>query len=792
MDLVHNMVFWINEGTSAGLYRVVLGDAPDLAVIALKIAQTPETLAKRSSSDALVASSGSPLKSAPNGLITSGLCRPILFPAKQLSHLRAADQIQTVELVQEGLYYTNPFLNPPPPPHTIEGQRFDRDKALYELRCKCMSPFLDVDLLRDSLLHSGGFGPLIAAATRGGRYFRLGRAEGTEAPPLLEPPQETGISRALAYRLLGLLALRGFSESSLLPRYDRCGAKGVVRPVSEGGRKKAGRKTDAERQQVAAGTPPAAPVQLGMSLEWRARILAADDKIPSPKPRWKRRYKIILEKSFVCGYKVEGSLLIPQFPPLGQYPNKEQTRRVIEVEHPELLKLLNSTTKGHFARNMRGIMGSSWEGVSGPGHTWAIDSTVADIYLRSSINRAWVIGRPVVYIVMDVWSTAVMGFFACLEGPSWDMAKIALFCATADPKLISALWGYTYIPVLNPQPTLAAVLLSDRGEYLSVGARQTGMILRVQESFNPAYRPDLKGIGEVPHRIAKDEQFRFIPGAIDARRVELELRKFNPRESVLTMREYVSVLYLIFAEYNLTADRRHRLDATMRATDVVPSPAGLWHWGHSMGIGYRRHVDPCTLISELLPRGNVSITPKGVKYARSAYLPPEQERNDWSALARNFGSSKSQAFFFPGSTSRIWMPNSAGRGVLELDLDEHSQASSDLTFDELADSYGYERAKRAERAHLNNQIGLTTYANAAQLIEAAKKQTAAADLTSTGLKPSITDARRLDVQSQTGSPLKASQTSNTPSLPAADSELDYLARLDAELNSEPSPESAHA
>ena len=116
-------------------------------------------------------------------------------------------------------------------------------------------------------------------------------------------------------------------------------------------------------------------------------------------------------------------------------------------ELTRLQRILEKTTKAHFKRALRGLTARNWEGVAGPGHTWAIDSTVGDIYLRSSVNRAWIVGRPIVYIIVDIWSTAVVGFYVCLTGPSWNTAKVSLFNATADPALLGDLWGYEPIHV---------------------------------------------------------------------------------------------------------------------------------------------------------------------------------------------------------------------------------------------------------------------------------------------------------------------------------------------------------
>lgn len=58
--------------------------------------------------------------------------------------------------------------------------------------------------------------------------------------------------------------------------------------------------------------------------------------------------------------------------------------------------------------------------------------TVADVYLVSQFNRNWIIGRPVVYGVIDVFSRLVTGIYIGLEGPSWVGAMMALANAAMD------------------------------------------------------------------------------------------------------------------------------------------------------------------------------------------------------------------------------------------------------------------------------------------------------------------------------------------------------------------------
>jgi hypothetical protein len=394
---------------------------------------------------------------------------------------------------------------------------------------------------------------------------------------------------------------------------------------------------------------------------------------------------------------------------------------------------------------MRGLIARNWKGVAGPGHTWAIDSTVGDIYLRSSLNRAWIVGRPIVYIIVDVWSTAIVGFYVCLTGPSWNTAKISLFNTVADPTLLGEMWGYQPILSLNPMPTMCYQLMCDRGEYLSKAASITAIELIPCMSYAPPYRPDLKGLVEVLHRVEKDAQFLFLPGAMDYRRAEFDLRKSHPAESAMTVRDYVQYLHIIFAEYNLTADRRHRVDAHMSAAGVFPSPAGLWRWGHEMGIGRQRDIPAADLITTLLPEDSARVGRSSVVYAGNDYFSKTIQDEEWTAEARNFKGWSIPVHYYPGSVGRIWTPNINNKGLLELQISDQAKTSAEVTVDELADSIACTQMRRADVEHHNTLRALESLRKVEKLRNDAILLTQEAIARAQGASPTMTEARLIEV-----------------------------------------------
>ena len=634
-----------------------------------------------------------------------------------LQWLRYSDLL---ELASNHLLY--PLEIEVPPPRVSA----ERSKEEFKRRIDAMQDFLDQRALEDGIFEHHGLSGLVAAAV-----------------------ERSGMSRNFIYRQWSNLCRFGLSQSSLAPRHDRCGAPGVSRPVDPlptGGfnRRKAGRKTLKQRLARKFGGIEL-PGQPGMSTEWAARIRVADQRIPSPKPPWTKRCDLILSSAF-CGRakEVDGTFtIIP--PEQGTYPNNRQIRRVLLGLRSRIERLLEQTTLRHFEANRRGLTSRNWKGVAGPGHTWAIDSTVGDIYLRSSVNRAWIVGRPIVYIIVDIWSSAIVGFYVALTGPSWSTAKVSLFNASADPMLLGELWGYQPILALNPLPSLPYLLLCDHGEYLSKNHRKTAIKLLPLTRYAPPYRGDLKGLVEVLHRIEKDQQFLFIPGAMDYRRAEYELRRVDPEKSVMTVREYVQWLHEIFTQYNLVADRLHRLDAHMSASRVVPSPAGLWHWGHQVGIGYRRHTPEHELIREFLPSIEAIVRRDAVRIAGLDYMSKEVKEAQWTTLARNFGSWEVPAFHYPGAVGSAWISHPERSTMLRLTIADEARASPELTFDEWLDVEAFEVMRADEREHQRMTRAVQSLRRLHDMVQSATRKTKEAIAKATGTRPTITEARAMEV-----------------------------------------------
>ena len=132
----------------------------------------------------------------------------------------------------------------------------------------------------------------------------------------------------------------------------------------------------------------------------------------------------------------------------------------------------------------------------GPGSVYQIDATLADIYLVSSLDRTRIIGRPVIYVCIDVFSRIITGICVTLEGPSWLGGMLALDNVMADKIKFCLEYGISLQDDEWPCHHLPEAILADRGEFEGYKANNLVNALGIRIHNTPPYRADWKGIVE--------------------------------------------------------------------------------------------------------------------------------------------------------------------------------------------------------------------------------------------------------------------------------------------------------
>ena len=109
--------------------------------------------------------------------------------------------------------------------------------------------------------------------------------------------------------------------------------------------------------------------------------------------------------------------------PMDQIPSIYQFQYWYRKNRDEKTEAQKRGGDAKFELTGRAITGRSDYQLMGPGAKYQIDATVGDIYLVSQFNRKDIIGRPVMYFVMDSYSRMVTGMLL-LSGTVLELVRI--------------------------------------------------------------------------------------------------------------------------------------------------------------------------------------------------------------------------------------------------------------------------------------------------------------------------------------------------------------------------------
>ncbi|MFA2833458.1 Mu transposase C-terminal domain-containing protein [Bacillus paranthracis] len=527
-----------------------------------------------------------------------------------------------------------------------------------------------------------------------------------------ELQERISVHKSTIYRYLRRYWQSGKVIDSLIPHYKNSGGYGKEKSSSE---VKRGRPTKVVEElggiNITEGIKHS--FQAGISLFYNTKN----------QPNIKRAYKKTMAKFFNIGFKVEGEEQIPILPPREQLPTYEQFYYWFRKKQ-DLEKSLQARIGKHaFNLKHRPILGSSTTESFGPGSRFQIDATVADIYLVNEFNREWIIGRPIIYIVMDVFSRIVTGFYVGLEGPSWIGAMMALLSTSMDKVKLCAAYGLDINYEDWPIHHLPEILLADRGEFEGLKPNGLRDSLGVDIELAAPYRADWKGVVEQQFRLLNLRSIKWIPGAVEARKRERGERDYR-LDATLTLNEFTqviihSILYHNNSHYMKAYDRNQ----FMVANDVLPIPTVLWKWGVEYRNGRLKTEAEDIVKLALMPRGTATVTRSGIIFKGMSYSCNLAIREQWYTTAGYRGSWKVPVVYDVRNANEIYLLLNNGRSFEKCHLSNKAERYYNKRFEEIEELHVLEKQLGKEGAYNNlvSQIELDTKVEA--ITEKAMKET---------------------------------------------------------------------
>ncbi|MEK4299319.1 Mu transposase C-terminal domain-containing protein [Oceanobacillus sp. FSL W8-0428] len=510
--------------------------------------------------------------------------------------------------------------------------------------------------------------------------------------------RDSNLGKTKVKKLLTRYWQRGMTKNAMLPDYSNSGGKGRAKALTNA---KVGRPRKININNE---------YQTGINItdEVKVQIEHVINKYYRKKNNYSLRdvYNFMLRDFYSDRYKENGELKyriweatrIPSYHQFYYWFKK--------LEDPKKDIQFRKSTKEYELKH-RPILSDSKSETNGPGTRFQFDATIADIYLVSSLDVNKVIGRPVIYAVLDVYSRIITGLYVGLEGPSWIDAMMALDNMVADKVGFCKQYGINITPEQWPTHHLPEIIIADRGEFEGYSVENLINNLNIKIENTTAYRGDLKGIVERKFRTFNGKVKQKAPGAI-----QKEYRERGDQDyrlnATLNLREFTSLIITMALHHNQKVIDKYPVEKEMVADGLVPTPINLWNWGIQNRKGRLRTVDRNILRLNVLPRGKATISRAGIKFKNLLYGSRQAIEEQWYLKLKN---RSLEIVYDPRHIEKIYIPHDNGIDFETCILLEPSQQYKGDFLEEIV--FQQHLRNELEEMERTNQIQLTVNTDAA-------------------------------------------------------------------------------
>jgi putative transposase len=467
---------------------------------------------------------------------------------------------------------------------------------------------------------------------------------------LFQELEEKGIaSRPTTRAWIRMYYQGGMTANALITDYGNCGGKGKRR----------------EAGSVKRGRPVLRENKGGPSDGGNVSLLEAELLYKGYKKFYLKEesngvadaYRLTLGRYFAVDYEFVHGALQPILPEV--YPTRGQFYYYGTSDPCQRQALASRVKTKDRNLNIREVMGSAREGISGPGEQYQVDWTGALVHVVSKKNRSIRIGKGILYAISDTYSQRVVAFCLVLENASYIVLATLLERAFTNMAEFCRSRGFDISDDEWPSGIICESLLADRGSpEMGYSLEFAAAGLSFEISTTGSGRADWKPYIERIFGGVKQET-ENIPGATSG--PKKRGTSYEPDEACLNLDEHELILMRHFFDFNSKYEVKNHPDAIhLLAQGLAPTPDNLWAWGRKHRSGIGRRFDPEYVRLTLLPRTTVSATPEGLSFLKLAYQ--SQLLLDQGEFLRLKGHKRSRFLicYDPRDLSRIWLIDEKG------------------------------------------------------------------------------------------------------------------------------------
>jgi hypothetical protein len=345
-----------------------------------------------------------------------------------------------------------------------------------------------------------------------------------------------------------------------------------------------------------------------------------------------KTYRLMLNDFFTENVEEDG-LIVKKIKSVNEIPSERQFKywfyKTRDLEN-ELKKRFGDKK---FNLNYRQINSDAIYETLGPGFRYQIDATIGDVYLVNRIQRKSVIGRPVIYLAVDVFSHLITGVHVCLEGPSWNGASSLIYNCCEDKGDFCRRFGIDIDNADWPVFGLPRVIIADNGEMVGPLAEVAVANLGIALENTASYRGDAKGIVEQYFHVVNTKIKHWLPGE-----VKKEYRQRGERDyrldAKLDIVQFTQIILQAVLNKNKSLMEKYPLSQEMINDGVNPIPIEIWNWGLKNKSGNLRRLPNELVRLNLMRRSKATVTEIGIVFERMTYTCQMAEVERWFSKAR--------------------------------------------------------------------------------------------------------------------------------------------------------------
>lgn len=502
---------------------------------------------------------------------------------------------------------------------------------------------------------------------------------------------------------------RGKNINALLPDYGNSGGKGKDK---EAGNKKRGRPRKYSSQGI------------NVDEQTKKIFRAALEKyyLTSKENRLTDAYKMMIKEFYARDIYYEDGVEKIIVKAQENLPTIRQFRYWYNKEYTVPESTIARKGRKKFDKDYRAVLNTTLSEVHGPGSRFQIDATVGDIYLISKYNPNWIIGRPVIYLVMDVFSRMVVGMYVGLEGPSWLGAMMAMANTVTDKQKFCAEYGIEISKEEWPSEHLPEILLADRGEFEGFNADRLVEAFNIHVENAAPYRADWKGVVEKHFDLIQKKARPFLPGYVEKDFQERGARDYR-LDAVLTLEDFTKILIKQILHYN----QKHFLQDYIRDEDIIrddvqPIPLHLWSWGIKNRTGKLRYYPEDLVKLHLMPRDDATVTHKGIRFKGIYYSCERALKESWFETARQKGSWKVTIAYDPRNMTSVFLIDPELTKYETCYLLTPSERLKNTSLDEIRYLQEYEKQLKHDNSHQQLQKDIDYISEVEAIVKEAKKK----------------------------------------------------------------------